>query len=515
MSRAAGRPGGLEGGKMTDLVCAVDAGTTRIKAALVDSTGRVRRLAAAPTPSSSPGRALPDVDARACADLTCDLIRSALRKGSISPRRVKALVVTGQRATVVPLDRAGDPAGPGLSWQDTRCAPALERFHSRLGARRFSRITGLPPSALWTLGKILWLKEATDGAARSTLRFALLVDYLLSRLGTRDLVTDRSHASLTGLLDLATSAWSDEILAAARVDPSQLPALVQSGSIVGRLSRSAATATGLEEGTALVAGGGDQQCAALAVGALQPGVASLCLGTAAVLSCPVTRPVRDRSGRSFCTVHVIDGRWMLEGIHNTFGSALNWARRLLGLTSSRAFMRCAAGGAPGSSGATFLPFLAGIGSPDYDASRRGALLGLGLSTGRSDVARAVLEGVCLEVRRIVDSLERHVRIERLIVSGGASIQRSVASMLAGLTGRTVVVQREPETTLLGAAMLAWTAIGRFSDPAAAFLELGGSPGRPMRPADPAGSDILNRRYLRQLHELRSRGGPAAPGEGAA
>ena len=484
---------------MANRVCALDLGTTSVKAAVFDEQGGLCAQASAPAPSAAGDGILLDAGATAGAALA--LVRRALAQAGCAPGEVAALAVTNQRASVVPVAADGAPAGPGISWQDTRCGADVARFAEAFGAARFEALTGLPPSFLWTLGKLLHLRREQPEIWGASARFALLHDFVLRAFGADDLSCDLSNASLTGLLDLRALDWSDEILAAAGLTRAQLPALVRSGQRVGAVDREAARASGLLQGTPLVAGGGDQQCAALGQGAVEQGDAGLCLGTAAVVSCPVEAPVTGTGGRFFCTVHAAPGRWVIEGILNSFGSALDWAARVLGLDGVAALEAEAA--AASSEGAFFLPHLAGIGSPDHRAAARGAFVGLGLGCTRASLARAAFEGVAHETGRILDAMEARGPIRQLVLSGGGAAGQLLPRLLADLSGRRLALREHHEATLAGAALLAWCGAGRFADPLAAARTLGRQGcARQLEPAlAPAERQAARERYLAWVQAL--------------
>ncbi|MBM4321895.1 MAG: hypothetical protein FJ125_18655, partial [Deltaproteobacteria bacterium] len=325
---------------MSELVCCIDIGTTRLKVAAFDEELQLVALESSGTIAGPAARPY-ELDLVALPALAGETLRGLLAHPAVAGRSIAGLSVTGQRATVAELHGNGSPAGPALSWQDGRGHAALELLLARFGRGEFSSITGLPPSALWSISKILWLQEQRGASLEHDRRLALLPDFLLGWLGAEGLVTDLSSASLTGLLDLGTLRWCGRLLDELGLVEEQLPQLLPAGARIGRLGVEAARHTGLMAGTPLYLGGGDQQCAALGLGAVEPGEVALCLGTAAVVSCPVDRPVLDPSGRTFCTAHVVPGRWVLEGIHNAFGSSLGWVQAMLGLGSAAELLELA------------------------------------------------------------------------------------------------------------------------------------------------------------------------------
>jgi len=496
---------------MTEAVCCIDMGTTRIKAALVDDGGRLLSSARVRAPPCGPWNGFLSFDVAAYEAGVFQALRETLAPAGARAARVAAVAVTGQRATVLGVGPDGVPLTPALSWQDTSSQACLDAWARRFGRDRFAGITGLPPGALWSLPKLLRLRSLATGLPFESTRFVLLHDRVLHGLGAPRFVTDPSNASVTGLMDLASRVWSAEILDAAGLSEAQLPAIVPAASPAGAVSREAARRTGLARGTPLVVGGGDQQCAALGSGTLSPGDAALCLGTAAVVSCPLERPAAPPPGGFFCTAHVAPGRWVLEGIQNGFFTSILWMSEMLGCDPREGFDRLAEGAAPGAAGLTFLPFLAGVGSPEFDARATGTLQGLRQTHTRGDLARAALEGICLEMRRILDAAGRHAGVRRLLVSGGGLPGPRSRETLWRALGREMVEIENVDTSLAGAAMLAWRGAGRFESLEAAAAGLGAAAAGPSRPA--ARDEAYERvyaGYLRAVHQaLAGPGGPPA------
>lgn len=433
-------------------VCALDIGTTRIKALLLSEALLPGPPMAAPSVLRALGPDAAEVDAEALWAQTTAVLRAVAADAG----EVEALAISNQRATVFLVDDEGHPLTPGLSWQDRRGSRALSAWLEVVGRAGFVQTTGLVPSTLWSLAKILWWREqGLLGGAR----VATVQDWILHRLGAREWVLDQANASLTGLLNIRSLTWDADLVRDAGLSPSQLPELARSGVRAGELSTEAAQATGLAAGLPLVVGGGDQQCAALGAGALETGDASVSLGTAAVVDVPGDHVIIDPEERLVSVAHVLPGRWLLEGLENTYGGAHQWGRELLGSDLTA----LAAGIEPGSGGLIFLPYLAGSGAPGYEPEARGSLLGLALSHGRGEVARAILEGTTVEIVRILGAVRDFAAVRRLIVGGGATASPLLLQMLADLAGVPVAIAPFAETSLVGAGVLAWVGAGRWPD----------------------------------------------------
>ncbi len=441
-------------------VCALDVGTTRIKALLFDEEALPGQVYSVPSVLHSPLPGVEEVDAEALWAQVVALLGQVAAGG----HDVQALVISNQRATAFLVDDAGHPAGPGLSWQDTRGSVALAAWLREVGTERFAEVTGLVPSTAWSVAKGLWWRgQGQLGGAR----LATVQDWLLHRLGAEGWVLDHANASLTGLMDVGSLAWDDGLVQAAGLSMAQLPVLAPSATRVGRLGAGVARETGLAAGTPLILGGGDQQCAGLVLSALQPGTVAVSLGTAAVASAPVERVTIDPRGRLVCTAHVAPGWWALEGLETAYAAAHAWGRDLIGEEPARA-----ASMAPvGARGLLFFPYLAGEGAPEYDPQARGALVGLTLAHGRADVARAILEGTTVELVRILDAVRELVPVERLVVGGGSSRVPLLREMLADLAGAPVALAPQAEVSLVGAGLLGWVGLGRWPDAATAVSAL--------------------------------------------
>jgi xylulokinase len=474
-------------------VLAMDIGSTRIKALALAADGTPERVHAVPSvlQMPRPGEAVVDADA------LWGQVLQLLRQAAETSPRPAALAISNQRATVFLLDEAARPLAPGLSWQDGRGAAEMAQFMAQVGTEHFRQITGLAPSVIWSLAKILWWRSRGLPAGA---RFATIQDWLLHRLGAEGWFIDPANASLTGLLAIRSLTWDPDLLRAAGVEPAQLPSLLPSATPVGVLSSDVALATGLPSGLPLILGGGDQQCADLGVGAIDAGQVSVNLGTAGVVSAPISQPAIDPLGRLVCLAHVRPGTWVLEGLEGSYGGAVQWGRRLL-----REDLPALAREVPmGSRGLLFYPYLAGSGAPDNDPRARGVLLGLTIAHDRADVARAVLEGVTLELVRILAAMRELAPVHQLLASGGGERERLLLDLLANCSDLPVACAPHPESSLIGAGLLAWVGLGRWPNVTSAVATLP-TPTAWVRP-DPQlahSCGQLYSRYQATLERLRS------------
>ena len=245
-------------------------------------------------------------------------------------------------------------------------------------------------------------------------------DFILHRMTGRFL-TDYSDASGTGAMNLSRLAWSEEIVDALQIAPSLLPELHASTDIAGGLTKQAAEALGLLGGTPVVIGGGDGSCACVGAGVVKEGNAYNVLGSSSWISMATAAPLFDGGMRAFNFVHLDKELFTPCGAMQAAGYSYRWFRdQLCEGMQYDAINLLAKASKPGANGTLFLPYLLGERSPRWDHGARGAYVGIGVATSRGDMARAVMEGVALNLKIILDILGGACPIGQVTVIGGGA-----------------------------------------------------------------------------------------------
>ncbi len=458
----------------------VDIGTTNTKCALFDvGNGRVVSVASYPTITHHPRPDWSEFDSAEIWDAVAESVRTACAGRA---HDVRAIAVASMAEAGLPLSRDGRALSPIIAWYDNRSLEQAERLWSTIGAKRIFEITGQTRQAKFSLCKLLWLRDRDPECLADASTWLCVADYALFRLsGVR--VTDYSLASRTLAFDQNGRAWSDELLAAARVERSLFPPAVPSGTIVGYLTREAANRTGLREGTPVVAGGHDHLCGSIAGGVVAPGELLDSMGTAEAYillteSFSPSEALMDGGFSHYC--HVVPDCYVLLGGLNASGGQVDWlVNQLLSDSAGgpadrdRAFADAiaAAESVPaGADGVFWLPHIAGSGSPWADDRSRAAIVGLTRAHGRGHVARALIEGLSYWMRENLDTLAdaTGTRVGDVITAiGGGARNRLWMQTKADVTGRTVRVVDVPEATAVGAALLAGVGVGVYPTVAAA------------------------------------------------
>jgi xylulokinase len=457
---------------------AVDLGTTGVRALILDLNGRQLAQEEYEVPIvPRPGNiAEQRVESFWIGMVT--VVKRALDRAGITADAIDAVGFSHQRCTFALVDANNNPLTEFIVWMDQRGLPQLDAVHERVGLSSYYDITGLPIYYISSLSKILWLRDHQPEAYKPARSIWPISNFLLTRMGVDDPPIDHATASFYGLFDTRSRQWSEALVSNLELDLAKLPRVVSPGTVVGRLTNSdAASQLGLNLGTPLVIGGGDQQCAALGSGMISPGQSLLNIGTATAVMASVSGPARDPSCVIPSVCHTVPGQWEMEGhtqasgvilqrFRDEFGSAEAAVARGLRTDAYSLLAEQASQGRAAAGGLTFLPTFNGTTAPINYAYSSGTLLGLRLSHTRSDVLRAMLEGMCLENRWILDHMESSgAVIETVHIAGGGSRSPFWNQLHADILQRRIIRVGTSNAAAVGAGICAGIGVGLFRNAA--------------------------------------------------
>jgi glycerol kinase len=467
-------------------ILALDAGTTGNRAILFDEKMRAVRSAYRELPVAFPRPGWVEQDPREIRDGGLAVLREAA--AGVDPSAIAAIGITNQRETVVAWNRAtGEPLGPAIVWQDRRTADFCRELKDQGLASEIREKTGLPLDPYFSASKLRWmLRNGTlpAGAAAGTVDAWVLWNLT----GGKRHATDLSNASRTMLCDIRTGNWDADLCRIFEIPPSILPEITDSG---GALATADASILGSPVPIRAVVG--DQQGALFGQACFARGETKATFGTGLFVVCnaggrvPVSDTLLSTVGWRIAGETV----YALEGSAFVAGAAVQWLRDGLGFLSSAAESEAIARSVPDNGGVYFVPALAGLGTPHWDAAARGLFIGLTRGSSRAHLVRAVLEAIAFQARELVDLVENAlgVRAADLRVDGGATENAFLMSFLASLLGRPVRRSASAELTAAGAAGIAGTSAGLWSPSDFASLL---PAGRTFPPSDPAPEAELDR-----------------------
>lgn len=450
-------------GPIGPIMLALDVGTTGVKAVAFDVASPWRYVAIREYPllEPQPGWQVQDpelmMSATAAAAAECTT--------AVGGAEIIGVALSAAMHGLLGLDAAKRPITALITWADARASPQARFLRTSGQASELHRTTGVPIHPMTPLAKLMWFSQNEPQTCARARWWIGLKDYLIYRM-TGTLVTERSSASGTGLLDMATGTWSPVGTALSRVSADQLPPIVETTATLP-LAPDAARRLALPPGIPVVAGAADGPLGNLGTGAITPGVAGLSLGTSGAIRMIVAKPQVDEDGVLFCYA-LTDAAWVVGGAVSNGGVVIRWAGDSLapdlsaagGGLADEAMLRLAASVPAGSDGLVMLPYLLAERAPLWDPDLPGAYLGLRRAHTRAHLIRAAVEGVCRQVAAIAESLDRITRITSVRVTGGAFRSSLWRDVMAASLNRPLELVAAAEGSALGAAALGLLALGR-------------------------------------------------------
>lgn len=458
-------------------VLAVDLGTGGPKTGAVSLRGEIleSRVAAVHTRYLGGGGAVQDPAE------WWDCIRAGAREvvasGTVDPRDLIGVGITGQWGSTVPVDAEGRAVGDCRLWADTRGAPFAAKAvggpvalfgYSPGNMVRWIQVTGGAPSPNGAdpLGHELYLRNnEPDVYARSKTLLEPL-DYLGLRFTGRAAATPASMI-LSWLTDNRPGAkveYVGELVKRAGRDPGRLPELLPTGSVLGLVRQDVADDLGIPL-VPVIAGVPDLHTSFIGSGAVAPYEAHVTISTTAWIACEVPFKRSDVVHQMASVPGLRPDRYLVANNHETAGLCLQWLRDSVVSSDYEGLVAQAAEAPPGSGGLIFTPWLNGERTPVEDRTLRGAFLNISLATERSHMIRAVLEGVAFNARWLLDAVERFVRrpIPSLRILGGGAQSDLWCQIHADILGRRIERVADPMFgSLRGAGLFAAISLGKIS-----------------------------------------------------
>jgi xylulokinase len=362
------------------------------------------------------------------------------------------------------LDADGRVVRPAIIWCDQRTERECGWLTEVVGRTRLLTLTSNPALTNFTLPKLLWVRTHEPDAWRRVRHVLLPKDFVRLRL-SGEYATDVADASGTLMLDVARRQWSREVLDAAAIDATILPAAFESQEICARVSGEGAQTTSLVEGTPIVAGAGDQAAGAIGLGITRPGTVSVTIGTSGVVFAATDRPALDPEGRLHTFCHAIPDRWHMMGVTQAAGLSLRWLKEQLepSLDGDEAYAKmsdAAANVEAGADGLLWAPYLMGERTPHLDPNIRAALVGLAAHHTRGHIVRAVLEGVAFSLRDSFTIFEElRIPVRRVRLGGGGARSPLWRQIQADVYAHDVETAMADEGAAFGAALVAGVGAG--------------------------------------------------------
>lgn len=439
-------------------VIGLDVGTTGTKAVVCDSDGRVY------------GRSYREYDLQFTPDggveqhaadwirAVRETVREAVESSGVPSGSVAAISLSTQGGSVWARGRNGEALTPVMTWMDGRAKAEAADLRILEGERLY-RASGWQVGAGFDAAKLLWLRRNRQECFDAAVSFDTTLETVNRYLTGRN-VTDPTNAAIRILYNIEDQRYDPEILGLLGLDESRLPEVLPTGAVIGNLTADVAEELGLSQSVLVCNGAHDQYCASLGAGAVQAGDVLVATGTAWVVLGVTDRLIRSAS-------HVSPGIHPVAGLYGAMaslvsaGSVLKWYKNLVG-SDYGALDAGAMTHRDSAKDLFFAPYLAGAGFPHRNPDEPAKVIGLKLAHDRFDLARALMEGVAFEVRRVLEEYDRlGCPAGKLTMTGRTAHSELWRGILRDVTGCGIAVTEEADTCCIGAAMLAAVGAGIY------------------------------------------------------
>ena len=470
-------------------VLAADLGTGGPKVAVVSSTGRIVAHAARPMALYLLDGGGAEQDPAEWWSAICAAARQALAEAAVPPGDLIGVGCTSQWSGTVAVGADGSPLMRSIIWMDSRGNKAIRKVaggavnvlgYDPRKILRWVQVTGGAPglSGKDPVAHILFIRDAFPDIYRDTVTFLEPVDYLNLKLTGRTCASFDSIAAhwVTDNRTVDRVTYDDRLLEVTGLERSKLPDLVPSGTIMGHVGAEAASDLGVPEGIPVAVGSGDVHSAVFGSGAVADFDAHLYIGTSSWISGHVPFKKTAPTSNVASIPAALAGKYLIVDEHETAGACLTFVRDNLGLADDFETMNTMVDGvAPGSGRVLFTPWLNGERSPVDDHTIRGGFHNLSLSTSRSEMVRAVYEGVAFNSRWLLDAVEKFAgrRFDSLAFIGGGANSDQWSQIHADVLNREIRQVADPAlANVRGAALLTLVALGRVTvDEIPAMVEI--------------------------------------------
>lgn len=380
------------------------------------------------------------------------ILRTLSTKAEKLRESIDAVSITAGRSSVIPLDELGNPLMDVIMWQDTRnrrICSELEKYNNKI-----ADLSGACVNTVFSGGKMTWLRRECPEIYNKADKLVNIPEYLI-HIMTGRYVTDYTYGSRTNLMNVRECRWEPELLEIFEVREEHLCELLPPGSVCGYITEAFAAKTGIKEGLPVITAGGDQQCAAVGQGIFRKGTMSIVTGTGAFLTASCDYVPSSLPEGVICNCSAINDQYILESNVLTCCSAFDWFCRNFYEegTDYEKINRELEEAYGKKENCIALPYFQGRSSPEWNSGAAATIHNITLATTRTDILKAMLEGIFLEINNNIDLLGSYADIDRISISGGLTKSRIMNQMQADIYGMPLWHMEETETTAMGALMV--------------------------------------------------------------
>ncbi len=452
----------------------VDEGTTGCKAILFDQEGHLIASTNREYPSYYPHPGWVEQDIREITDAVFSCIRETIVKANVDPADIAGISHSNQGITMVLLDENEEPVfHHTIGWQDLRYVEMMPELRKEVNLEEYWHISGMQYGT-YNIPVLRWIQKYEPEKWAKVRRICSHQDYFLRQYGADGYYIDEGCTNFLSMARMCDNEWDERLMSLFNVTKDMLPIVIhQPGTVVGHVSDAVSKATGLPTTCKVCLGNLDANSCAVGAGAADIGTQVLIMGTAGVSIFITDKDQLDPNGRITVRTNPGFGNWQNYIMTNTGASAFRWFRdalasmevatsKLMGIDPYDIITQTASHSTPGANGVTALTCIQGSHTRVKNEKARGGFFGISLATTKADLAEAILEGICFEMKDIMSMNQelsgevRHVRL-----CGGVAKSPMWCQMFADVLNKPVELTEVSELGALGAAMCAGIGAGFY------------------------------------------------------
>ena len=459
---------------MAKYLIGIDEGTTGCKTCVFDTAGNMIGTAYREYPCYYPHPGWVEQEAEDIIPMLFESCKAAIASSGIDPADIAVACFSAQGSLVCLLDENDKPVRPFIGWQDVRCIKEREEYFNLFPRDEYYKEVGAT-QITQSVYKYAWVKQHEPEVWARVARIATAMDYALYRFGADGFYADASTCGRTGMFAVDRYEWSARALSTLGIREEQMPKLAKLGEVVGHVSKEISDLTGLPVGCPLSVGAMDCCCSAFGTGSYADGEASMVSGTYGASFITSYKQVRDPYGLLMIKPYVPTQTWTIEGSASCSASSYRWFRdvfcdlekaasKVSGVSSYDMINNQIATVAPGANGVTYLSYLQGADGVRDNPHCCGGFAGLRLGTTKAEMARAVMEGICFELKVVVEhQLKTGVTLNGIRLAGGATNSPLWCQMFADIFQQPIYITSAKEAGCLGAALIGGIGVGIYKD----------------------------------------------------
>lgn len=454
----------------------VDEGTTGCKAILFTEEGKQIASTAREYPSyyPHPGWVEQDIDEIKNAVFEC--IKETIVKSKVDPSDIVGISHSNQGITMVLLDEKEKPVySHTIGWQDLRYVDMLPELKEEVDLDEYWKISGMQ-FGTYNISVLRWLQKNEPESWSKVKRICSHQDWFLRQYGAEGYYIDEGCTNFLSMARMTDNEWDERLMKVYNINKDMLPTVCHiPGTVLGTVSKEVSKATGLPVTCKVCMGNLDANCCTMASGGDEVGTLVLTMGTAGVSIFITDKDKLDPNGRITVRSNPGFGNWQNFIMTNTGASAFRWFRdsicsmevatsKLMGVDPYDIITQTASHSAPGANGVTALTCIQGSHTRKKNEKARGSFFGINLGTTKADLAEAILEGICFEMKDIMAmNQELSGDVKHVRLCGGVAKSPMWCQMFADILEKPVELTEATELGALGAAMCAGIGAGLFKD----------------------------------------------------